>query len=77
MMKIRLYSTSYLFNCVYRLKCKICNVSYIGQTSSPYNLKFHNQKSDIKKLKSAKEEQQIEIVHFKKGGIENTEISIL
>jgi hypothetical protein len=37
-------------NVVYLLECKKCNCQYIGQTSTPFNLRFNNHKSHCRVL---------------------------
>ena len=54
----------------------MCNRNYVGQTSSPMNIRFNNYKTDIRKLKVNRQKQEIEIRHFAKHGIDNIGISI-
>lgn len=66
-----------VYNCIYRLRCKVCNMSYIEQTSTPLNIRINNHKTDIRKPKCGKCEQEIEFTHFEKHGNFNIEILIL
>lgn len=50
---------------------------YIGQTSTPFDIRNYNQNTDISKQKSGKAEQENQITHFGKHGIDDIEISIL
>ena len=34
-----------LNNCVYMIRCGICNIKYIGQTSNPLNLRINNHRN--------------------------------
>lgn len=68
---------SNVYNCVYRLRCNVYNLLYIGQISTPLNKRFNNHKSDIRNLNFKNEDQEFEIAHFAYHGIQNIRISIL
>lgn len=37
-------------NVVYVLRCNLCNMDYIGQTSTPFRIRFNNHKSHVNSL---------------------------
>lgn len=38
-----------VYNCVYKLRCKVSNMSHTGQTLTPLNIKINNHKADREK----------------------------
>lgn len=52
-------------------------MSCIRETSTALNMRFNNHETHIRKQKSDKEEQEIEITHFENHGIDNVTILIL
>jgi hypothetical protein len=58
-------------NLIYKIKCKICDIIYIGETSTPLNIRINNHRSLIKKKKG------LEAEHFGVHGFGNAEIEIL
>lgn len=64
-----------VFNCVYHLKCSICKLGYVGQTSSTLNIRMNLHRSQSKK--SGDINRSMEIEHFHKHEFKNVIIQIL
>jgi hypothetical protein len=63
------------YGCIYMITCKICNLQYIGQTSTHLNIRMNLHRSNTN---SSKEKiNTLEIEHFKKHGFENINIRII
>jgi len=65
-----------VFNCIYKIKCNECNMSYIGQTSNPLHMRVNLHRSNINKYKINKN-TNFEFMHFKKHNFNNITIHIL
>lgn len=70
-----------VFNCIYRLSCNICNLSYIGQTSNPLHLRINVHRNHVKSTAINNSPQSphnnFEYTHFHIHGFDNITISIL
>ena len=64
---------------IYMLICGCCNIKYIGQTSTPLNLRINNHRSMCTKNKSSNNDIQnkYEFEHFKLHSFDHVKINIL
>ncbi|CAN8013568.1 unnamed protein product [Ixodes persulcatus] len=61
-------------NVIYLLRCKLCNMDYIGQTSTSFRLRFNNHKSHVKSLPTLPFSKQM---NLKEHSIEKIRIILL
>lgn len=70
-----------VYNCIYKITCTICNMSYIGQTKNHLHLRINLHRSNInnykKDLHANSNDNNFEYEHFNLHGVDNIEISIL
>ena len=64
---------------IYMLNCGYCNIKYIGQSSTPLNLRINNHRSMCNKAESSKTDIQnkYEFEHFKLHPFNRVQINIL
>ena len=66
-----------LFNCIYMLECSVCQMAYVGQTSTPLHIRLNVHRNKIKNYDYNSSENQIEYEHFFKHGFNSVIIHIL
>lgn len=72
-----------LYNCIYKIVCGVCSFAYIGQTSTPLNIRINNHRSLCKKnpnsmnKKSDDLNYNIEMLHFQQHDFNKSAISVI
>lgn len=66
------------FNVIYRITCTVCNLKYIGETSTPLHLRINQHRSDSCNFSSSTNcKSTVELQHFNLHNFKNTSIEIL
>ena len=65
-------------NVIFKIKCNICNLAYIGETSNELHLRINQHRSDSHKFSPSSNhlKSTIELQHFNLQNFKNTTISI-
>lgn len=71
-----------IYNCIYKITCSVCSIAYIGQTSTPLNIRINNHRSFCRRkfctnIKSDDINYNIERIHFQQHDFNKAIISVI